>query len=175
MDNLQEILRDRFKDAGKLAILGAGSFLKADDAAGVMITERLKDRFSGSGITSTGIFTGESAPENYTGEIKKIKPDHLLVIDAADMKKEPGSIFFIQPEEIEGITFSTHMLPVKIMLNYLIQETGCTVTIMGIQPESLDFMGPVKDKVEKAIDLIASVIEEIIIDMERNVNPGFSC
>jgi hydrogenase 3 maturation protease len=162
MKDLYGFLIERLKDARKLVILGAGSFMKADDAAGVMVTEKLKESFDEAVFPSVRIYTGESAPENYTGEIKKFKPDHLLLLDAADMQEAPGSIVFIQPEVIGGVSFSTHMLPVKIMLDYLVKETGCGITIIGIQPEDLTYDGKVTPKVIETVDYITEVLKKVI-------------
>lgn len=167
MDGLYKLLMDCFKEAKGLAILGVGSFLKSDDAAGVIITEKLREHFSDVELSSVNIFTGESAPENYTGKIKKAAPSHLLIIDAADMKTEPGSIQLIQPDEIEEASFTTHMLPLKIMLGYLSEEIKCCFTIIGIQPEDLTFAGEVTPKVSDSIDYITSAIERMIEQLEQ--------
>lgn len=167
MDGLYKLLMDRFKEAKGLAILGVGSFLKSDDAAGVIITEKLREHFSDVELSSVNIFTGESAPENYTGKIKDAKPGNLFILDAADMKKEPGTIQLIEPAEIGETSFSTHMLPIKIMLDYLAGEIRCNVTIIGIQPQSLVFAGGVSTKVAHSIDYVTSVIEKIIVQLEQ--------
>jgi len=162
MKDLYDFLIGRLKNARKIAILGAGSFMKADDAAGVMVTERLKESFNEASSSSVRIYTGESAPENFTGEIKKFKPDHLILLDAADIKEEPGSIAFIQLEVIGGMTFSTHMLPVKIMLDYLVKETGCDITVIGIQPEDVTYNGKVTPNVIETVKYISEVLNNII-------------
>lgn len=171
MNDLYEHLTENLKGVRRLVVLGVGSFLKSDDAAGVIITERLKERFKCAGLSSVSIFTGEIAPENFTGTIKKSKPDHILVLDAADLKKEPGSIKLITLDMINTASFSTHMLPIKIMLDYLICETGCNITIIGIQPESLEFACKVTKRVDETIDYVTSVIEKIIVQLEIKNQP----
>jgi hydrogenase maturation protease HycI len=168
MKDLYECLTERLNGAESLVILGVGSFLKSDDAAGVIITEKLKETFNSKRLCTAGIFTGESAPENYTGKIKKSNPDHLLILDAADMGKEPGAIGFIELDQIGETSFSTHMLPIKIMLDYIQKEINCGIIILGIQPESLLFAGEVTPKVSDSIDYVASVMERIITKLEEN-------
>lgn len=166
MKNLYEILAERLSHAKRIAILGVGSSLNADDGAGVKISEGLKEYFLDYRLSMTSIFTGENAPENYTGEIKKFKPDHLLVLDAIDSERNPGDIVTIKPDEISGVSFSTHMLPIKIMLDYLVKETGCDITIIGIQPKNLVFAGEMTYEVIEAADYIMSVLRKIIIELE---------
>jgi hydrogenase 3 maturation protease len=170
MTGLYEILEERLSGAGKITILGVGSFLNADDGAGVMITEKLNKHFSNYKLSATAIMTGENAPENYTGEIKKFRPDHLLVLDAVDCHREPGDILTIRPDEIGGVTFSTHMLPIKIMLDYISRETGCNITILGIQPGSLAFAGDMTGEVIDTIDYMISVLKKIIMRRELSCN-----
>lgn len=165
--NIYDFLSERLKNTRKLVILGAGSFQKADDAAGVMITEMLKERLKEREYKYLKIFSGESAPENFTGEIKKFKPDHLIVLDAADIREDPGSIVFIKPEVIGGVSFSTHMLPIKIMLDYLRKEVGCEITVIGIQPEDLTYDGEMTQKVKGTVQEIVVEMERLIIQLER--------
>lgn len=165
MADLYDLLKERLLDTSRLAILGTGSFQKADDAAGVMITEKLKERLDNDKFDKLGIYTGECAPENFTGEIKKFKPSHMIIIDAADTREEPGSVTFIEPDAIGGVSFSTHILPLKIIIEYLIMETGCHMTVIGIQPYDITYGGEVTlavlEAVEDTVDIIARLINEL--------------
>jgi hydrogenase 3 maturation protease len=109
------------------------------------------------------VFVGDTAPENFTGEIKKCKPSHLVVIDAADMGKKPGYIAVIGEEKIShGISFCTHQLPITILTDYLKQEINCSSILIGIQPKKLDFNAqptkPVKDAVKKLSAFLAKML-----------------
>lgn len=162
MTTLYDLLKERLSTTTKLSILGAGSFQKADDAAGVLVTDKLKERFGGDIFDRLTIYTGECAPENFTGEIKKFKPSHMILIDAADNREEPGSVAFIQPEVIGGVSFSTHILPLKIIIEYLIMETGCDMTIIGIQPCDITYGGEITPAVTEAIEDTVDAIEKVI-------------
>lgn len=168
MEDIYKLLSRQLSCTKKLAILGVGSPLKSDDAAGIIITERLKKYFNGADLPQVSIYTGESAPENYTGKIKRLKPDHIIIIDAADIKENPGDIKLIQPDAIDGTSFSTHMLPMKIMIDYLIKETGCSITVIGIQPKSLSFAGDVTPQVLDSIECIISALKKIIMDLSSS-------
>ncbi|HZK70211.1 MAG TPA: hydrogenase 3 maturation endopeptidase HyCI [Clostridia bacterium] len=162
MADLYDLLKERLSNTSKLAILGAGSFQKGDDASGVMITEKLKERFGNDKFDKLCIYTGECAPENYTGEIKKFNPSHVIMIDAANIREEPGSVAFIEPDAIGGVSFSTHILPLKIIIEYLIMETGCHMTVIGIQPLNIEYGGEVTLAVLEAVEDTVEVIERLI-------------
>lgn len=168
MEDLYKLLTNKLTDTKKLVILGVGSPLKSDDAAGIIITERLKEYFKGTDLPQVSIYSGESAPENYTGKIKRLKPDYIIIIDAADINEKPGSIKLIQPDDIDETSFSTHMLPMKIMIDYLIRETGCIITVIGIQPGSLEFAGDVSSEVIDSTEYIISVLKKIILDLSSS-------
>ena len=71
------------------------------------------------------------APENKTGELRKFAPDLVLLIDAAEMGKEPGTVAWISEEDIDGMSASTHSLPLSMLAHYLTLELNCKVTIAG--------------------------------------------
>jgi hydrogenase 3 maturation protease len=86
------------------------------------------------------IFLGETAPENLTGEIKRFRPSHLVVIDAAEAGHKPGHLSLIEVSAIgSGGALSTHNLPISVLTDYLQKDTGCQVLVLGIQPASIHF------------------------------------
>ena len=156
-NEIRRLLAQALAGAQRTAVLGCGSILRGDDAAGCRIAERL------SGLSGNSrAFCGSSAPENLTGEIKRFRPDTLLVIDAAGMGQPPGTIAIIPPEDVTGATFSTHMLPLKVMLDYLRRETGCRICLFGIQAASLESGTEMTQEVAAAADEVASVLSELL-------------
>jgi hydrogenase 3 maturation protease len=139
-------------------LLGVGSELRGDDAAGVRIAERMAAR----SLPGVWAITGGTAPENLTGEIRQISPSHLIIVDTADMGDAPGTIRIIEPERIGGISFGTHSLPLSVLAGYLSRETGCAVTVMGIQPRSLEFDAGLSPEVARAVD---EVVEALAVSL----------
>ena len=164
MPTLKKILGSRLSGARRTAVLCVGSELRADDAAGILAASELKAALAGrKRPLAVKIFIGATAPENLTGEIKRYKPSHLVIIDTADLRKRPGTISVFKPEEVgAGVSFSTHKMPAKILVDYLVSSLGCQVTIIGIQPKSIDFgkdISPaVRSSAKKAATALASAI-----------------
>ncbi|MCE5328786.1 hydrogenase maturation protease [bacterium] len=158
MENLKTQLKKKLKDAKKIAVLGIGSELRADDVAGLLVAEELKKNKN----PKLKIFLGSTAPENFTGEIIKYNPTHIIIIDSMDMDREAGSTLLISPEEVGGVSFSTHMLPVKMMVDYLLASLKCEIIIIGIQPKILLFGGIISKEVEKSTKQISGVIQQIL-------------
>lgn len=119
----------------KYAILGIGSALRSDDAAGMYFIEFFKDMIQRDDIL---LIAGSTAPENFTGVIKNFAPDKLFIVDSAFMGLLPGDTKVVPACDISGVSFSTHMLPLSVMLKYLESETHSTVIFFGIQPKCTD-------------------------------------
>jgi len=141
-----------------VVVLGVGSELRSDDAAGLHVSRALAQR----GIPGVHALDGGPAPESCTGEIRRIGPSHLFIVDAADMAEPPGTIRLIDQENITGASFGTHGLPLSVVADYLRNETGCTVAIIGIQPASLGFgeslSAPVSAAVAETVRCLADCL-----------------
>lgn len=119
----------------RVAVLGVGSMLCRDDGAGTFAVREIGKQ---KGSENLLLLCGESAPENFTGEIKQFHPDALFIIDAAYMDMPAGSLQLLPFEKAAGLSFSTHMLPLPMMMDYLALECGCRCYVIGIQPENTE-------------------------------------
>ena len=54
------------------------------------------------------------------------------------------------------------MLPIKMTIDYLLESLKCEITIIGIQPKSLEFGETVSEEVKKSAKQIADVIRQIL-------------
>ncbi len=126
----------------KVCILGIGSEFKADDAAGVILVQQLQKKcedMNCSFSSSVLCIDGSTAPENFTGDIKKFAPTHLVIVDAAEMGEKPGTVKLIPSDKVGGVSFSTHVLPIAVMINYLKQSISFEEVIIGIEPKVFEF------------------------------------
>jgi hydrogenase 3 maturation protease len=158
MQDLEILLKDRLKSAKRIAILGVGSELRGDDIAGILVAQEFNKpskRFRS--------FIGGTAPENFTGEIKKFNPTHLVIVDSADMaKSKAGAIRLIDLKDISNFSFCTHRLPLKIMADYLIKCIDCEIIIVGIQPKTLDFGLSCSSEIKKSVKAVSRAIKKAI-------------
>jgi hydrogenase 3 maturation protease len=162
MLTIKKALQEKLESAARIAIVGVGSELRGDDAAGILVIARLTAGRLKSKKRKFSFFIGATAPENLTGEIKKFKPSHIVIIDSADFKKKPGQIKFIEREDFSGASFCTHKLPLKIMIEYLAKSLGCETIVIGIQPKSLSFCSSPTKPVVTAIKQVSAALKEVI-------------
>ncbi len=115
----------------RVAVLGIGQVLCGDDAAGVLAARHLR-RLVGVGdrwlIVEAGL-----APENFVGQVCRMAAEQVILVDAAYMGDQPGEIRVLDWRLVDEMSASTHALPIHLLGEYLVMETGCALTLVGIQ------------------------------------------
>lgn len=143
-----------------MALMGIGNNLRSDDAAGILVARALIESGLIRDLKHVLVMDVGHAPENSTGELRRFAPDVVLLIDAAEMGETPGTIRWIQMEDLDGMSASTHSMPLSMLANYLTLELHCEVALLGIQPGSNDFGETVSAEVLQAIDEIVKAVEK---------------
>jgi hydrogenase 3 maturation protease len=137
---------------GKTLILGIGNSMKQDDGVGPAVISKLKIKNDKLKMKVKLLDAG-MAPENYTGKIKKIKPDTLIMVDAIDFGGKPGNIKIIEEAEIKAQSLSTHNVSLKTFVDFLRADLpDLKVFIIGIQPKQIDYGTELSLEVQKAVD-----------------------
>ncbi len=137
MISWQKEIIEEMQKAPKIAVLGAGSVLCGDDAAGMIVVEKLEQLAANKPNLIT--LGGSTAPENFIGVLRSFAPDLLIFVDAAYIDGEVGDIALIDENDITGLNFSTHMLPFGVLLSFIRAEIQCKIKIIGIKPGNMDF------------------------------------
>jgi hydrogenase maturation protease HycI len=130
-----------------VVVLGVGSELRSDDAAGVRVAAEL----ARAPLNGVHALDGGSAPENCTAEIRQLGPTHLIIVDSAHMHEPPGAVRLIESADITGASFGTHSLPLSVLADYIQREIGCRVSVIGIQPASIEFGESMSPEVSAAV------------------------
>jgi hydrogenase 3 maturation protease len=146
--------------AARLAVLGIGHELYGDDAVGVWLAGRLQAMMPASG--SFLAIQGGSAPENFTGSLRRFEPDLVLFVDAALMDMQPGKTGWLSWQDTTGFSASTHTLPLHILASYLTAELNCEVALLGIQPGQNQVGAPLSPEIQEAAESVARSIIEIL-------------
>lgn len=144
-------------------IIGVGSVLRGDDGIGMRVIDELEkaelpDNVNLQGADISGLDLLKYFPEG----------GRAIIVDAADMGEEPGTIKVFAPEEIEKADFndkiSTHGMALLETLT-LAENIGinCDVTIVGVQPEdtgySLELTDLIKSRIPDVVDKIKDLLK----------------
>ncbi len=141
----------------RIVFVGVGNRLRGDDAIGPAIVDALKGRVPHA--IDAGI-----APENYTGMIKRLRPLAIIFIDALDFGGVPGSVALIESWEIQRYGASTHGLSLEVAMDYLREETGADVFLIGVQPERIGEGEGLSPSIVKHIKKLAAMLIKAIRD-----------
>ncbi len=144
--------------ARPVVVLGVGSELRSDDAAGLHVAAAV----ARAALPNVHSFEAGPAPENFTAEIRRLHPTAVIIVDCAHMAEAPGTLRLIPAREIDGVSFGTHGLPLSVLADYLRQEVGCSVLILGIQPVTVDVGEALSPPVREAIQEAASLLRECL-------------
>ncbi|MGE5073563.1 MAG: hypothetical protein ACM3MF_09055, partial [Anaerolineae bacterium] len=86
-----------------------------------------------------------------------------VMLDSALMGEQPGAVRWLNWEETEGVSASTHTLPLHIFASYLTAECGCSLGLIGIQPgqtfADAPLTPPVAAAAEQVVDGLADCIK----------------
>lgn len=149
-------------------VLGVGSELRSDDAAGIRVSATLARK----ALPGVHTLDGGSAPENCTAAIRHLAPSHLIIVDAANLAQAPGTIRVMEFADIGGAGFGTHALPLSVLADYLQKEVGCRVTFIGIQPKSLEFGRTMSLEVSAAVRETVHALRECLASPAQGPRAG---
>jgi len=131
-------------------LLGIGNPLNGDDGVGIYVAERFrKDDWIA--------LTCGTAPENFTGMIRKSRPSLLVLVDAAAMGISPGEYRIIPRDKIEDVSIGTHQLPLSFLIDFL-SDSAERIILIGIQPECADMGEEISPAVRKGADRLLYVL-----------------
>jgi len=146
----------------KLAIMGIGNPLRRDDGVGVEIVEQL----TGKVPERVKLFSCEMVPENFLSDIKVFQPTHVLIIDTAELKAEPGEARLIPPQKIGGTTFSSHTIPLSLLAGMIDETVKAKIIFLGIQPFSTGFGEELSPELQMATEKTVKTISEALKEIE---------
>jgi hydrogenase 3 maturation protease len=159
----REELNKHLAGVKSLTILGIGNELMGDDAAGVLVVRKLNSEL---GVQNSGfdlsIYEAGTTPDNFNGLIRKTHPDLVLMIDSADMQKEPGTVEFLDTRTMHTMMHSTHTMPLSFLAGYLEKECGTKVIALGIQAGQINLEQPLTPGVARAVDQVAATLIKLL-------------
>lgn len=129
-------------------LLGIGNSFGHDDALGF----RLAERFQAPGWVAIPSLSVENA----VGVVAKLRPEFLVVVDAAEMGLPPGSIRRLPLAHPSAMLGSTHGLP----LPFLLSLSGVSnIVVIGVEPKDRGLGEGLSPEVEEALSRLTEILE----------------
>jgi hydrogenase 3 maturation protease len=153
-DDATPLSAARLRDflAGRACVVGVGNRLKADDAAGCLVLDRVAGRLRAHCVDA-GV-----APENVLEPVARQAPETILLIDAADFGADPGAARLLAPGDLAAGGVSTHGISLELPCAYWRERTGARIGILGIQPGTVALGEKPTDAVLRAVEAVAAAL-----------------
>jgi len=152
----------------RVTIFGVGSRMMRDERAGIAVLEELARR-----PLPPGVLLRETGTDGYGLATDLEDADVAIVVDCAQMGKEPGTVLAFSPEEAESRfldrRMSLHSLDVLSVIQ-LARQLGCkaTIRIVGIQPATVEVGDELSEAVAAAVPRAVALVEREVAAAIRN-------
>jgi len=148
-----------------IAVFGIGNMLLSDDGVGVHVINKLNSEYQFPECVELidGGTKGLDLMPLFEGR------DKVLIIDAANFRKEPGTIGYIEGDKIPAFLsakLSVHHigLPDMLFVARLMDTTPREMCLIGIQPGSMetgtDLSGAVGEKLDALVERVLDKLKE---------------
>ena len=146
-----------------ILVLGLGNTIMTDDGFGVKVVTTLSSRYQFQGpvqLLDGGTLGLDLLP--YLEEIES-----LLIIDALDMRDEPGKIFRLEGDEVPrafASKLSVHQMGLQDLLAVaeLQGHVPRNLVVWGVQPECIEMSTELTATVAAAVEpVVVKVLEEL--------------
>ena len=156
----QCFLQAELKGAKKVVILGTGNALKGDDAVGLLVASLLDSHLSRFQKKTIKVLRAYEIIELYLKRIKNIRPTHIIIVDAMNMKRRPGSIKVSQVKA-RPQTGKDLEDEVSDFLEKLASVSAAKIYLVSIQPANLEFGHPITQRTRLAARKIVESINAL--------------
>jgi hydrogenase maturation protease len=158
----------------RILVAGVGNAWLRDDGFGGEVARRLEQRTMPAGVAVMDAGTGglDLAYEVMRGY------DALVILDVSRQGGEPGTLYVMEADEAsvdgqidDGAVINPHGMDPQEMLRF-VKAAGAwpgKVVVVACEPADVEELGwglteQVQDAVERAIDLVAETVDELLTD-----------
>ncbi|RLF08250.1 MAG: hydrogenase maturation peptidase HycI [Thermoprotei archaeon] len=139
-----------------VVILCIGNEERGDDGLGPYVAKKIK-KLSRSNLIK--VIDSGTVPENYTGVIRKLKPTHVIIVDAVDFGSSPGDVILSFEPKFDGVSISAHKPSLTMLAKYIEKSIGSKVILLGVQPKILEVDSKMTQEVLIAGDIIVKALK----------------
>jgi hydrogenase maturation protease len=151
------------ENSNKTLILGVGNLLMSDEGVGVHAIQRFAEKYAlPEGVQ---ILDGGTLGLDLLYYLEGTK--NLLLIDAVDAGKDPGTIIQMEGEDVPAflsVKMSPHQIGIPDMLfaAKLIDLFPKQLVLFGVQPASLEISTELSPLIEPLVDVL---VEHIVVQL----------
>jgi hydrogenase maturation protease len=146
-----------------ILVLGLGNTIMTDDGFGVTVVNALSSRYLFQGPVK--LLDGGTLGLDLLPHLEEI--DSLLIIDALDMRDQPGRVFRIEGDDVPrafASKLSVHQMGLQDLLAVaeLQGHVPTNLVVWGVQPECIEMGTELTATVAAAVEpVVGHVLEEL--------------
>ncbi len=142
----------------RVVLMGVGNRLRGDDAFGVVLAERIEDE------APVPVFVCHDLPEDYAVKAADLRPEVVIVLDAADFGGHPGEVRLIEAQDIPPTPGVTHRPSLEMMARFLELDAGAETWVLSAQPamKCVDLGTPLSEQITGAIEQMRGLLLELL-------------
>jgi len=149
-------IKDKLK--GIVTIIGIGNIMRGDDGFGPKLIESLKKK-----NTKANLFDCGTVPENYIFPILTTSCDTVILVDAANLKTEPGSMKVLSLSELSGAGLSTHNASIRLFTDLLMTgKDNLNIFAVTVQPKTIAFGESLSAEVLESVDKLTDIFVDAL-------------
>ncbi len=152
---LQNLSLSQPKHVVRLAVVGIGRELNGDEAAGVIAARKLR----GLESRQLRVVDAGATPDNVTGLLGQFQPALVLLIVAVQLNKFPGTIRWFDWRDTIGLDAPPQLLPPYAIARCFVDDVGCEVALIAIQPRDNSSGAPLSADVHSAVNEIVAALQ----------------
>ncbi|MCX8204764.1 MAG: hydrogenase 3 maturation endopeptidase HyCI [Candidatus Nezhaarchaeota archaeon] len=166
LDELLKGIASKLAGARRVAVLGVGSYLRGDDAAGLRLARKLKRE----GVQNVLVLECSTSPESFTDKVREFGADCVVIVDAVRAGLAPGSFIVLEPSQVDGVAWDTHSPSLKLLAYYLEREANVKVVLIGIQAKELGLT--VRSRVSREVAEAVEVLAKLLVELFKERSHG---
>jgi hydrogenase maturation protease len=149
----------------RVLVLGIGNLVMSDDGVGVKVVQQLQREYCFP--ENVEIMDGGTLGLDLLPKLEGI--DHLIVVDAVETGRKPGTCVRLAGEELPvalETKVSPHQMGLKDLLSVaqLLGHSPGDMVLVGVQPGSIEMDTELTPEVEAALQvLVNNVLDELKI------------
>ena len=160
----------------KIIVLGIGNLLLSDDGVGVHVINKLENEFEFP--ENIRLIDGGTKGLDLLPFIED--SDRVLIVDAANFRKEPGAIDTVEGDKIPAFLstkLSVHQigLPDLLFAAKLMEITPSEMCLIGIQPKSMETGTELSEEVKNRLEELTGKVLQKLKDWGADITPNTAC
>jgi hydrogenase 3 maturation protease len=140
----------------KLVLVGMGHPLRSDDYVGSYLVKKIIAQTKLRLPLGVYLFDAEDNVEALISKIAELAPEHVVFVDACEMRMKPGGVQLISVTQTSYPFFTTHGVPLRLLSEQLLPKSQ--VWILAIQPKQTDFGEHLSPEIIAAADSVSDFI-----------------